>query len=70
MTEVRVYTFALEDMLFGGLRARITGARLSEDRGKIYFEIEGLDVPTDAELLVVQRSLIQNVTFAFAPPTG
>jgi hypothetical protein len=61
MTEVRVYTHNLESFLFGGLSVRIRGVRLAED-GKIYFAVEGPDVPDVDGVLVARTVTFKNTT--------
>lgn len=66
MTEVRVHTYALEDMLFHGRAARIKAVRL-DDAGYVFFEVEGSAIPEDAGVLVVRTVRIENTTFEPAP---
>jgi hypothetical protein len=69
MTEVRVYTHALEGWLFGPLQVRIFGVRMDKS-GKLFFEVEGPDVPPDAGILVAHTVRFENHTLEPVGPTG
>ena len=53
MAMVRVSANLIEELLFKGLRSRITAARYNPDCGWLELEIEGDDVPAEPEADVI-----------------
>lgn len=69
MTEVRVYNHVLERWLFGPLQVRIVGVR-TDEAGRLFFEIEGADVPAGAGILVARTVRFENYTLEPMGPVG